>query len=65
MCGRFTHRLSWAEVHGLYRLTLDPFTGRNDMPPRFNIAPTSVMPVGVEHRDGRTVEPMTWGFWPA
>jgi hypothetical protein len=37
MCGRFVLRVPWSEVHRLYSLTLDPFIGRNDMPPRFNI----------------------------
>lgn len=45
MCGRFTHRLSWAEIHRLYRLTLDPFIGRNDRPARFNICPTQNVPL--------------------
>lgn len=28
VCGRFTQMMSWAEVHRLYSLTLDPFIGR-------------------------------------
>ncbi|GAB4072286.1 SOS response-associated peptidase [Ancylobacter sonchi] len=43
MCGRFTRYLTWAEIHALYRLTLDWEKGRNDAP-RYNIAPTQDVP---------------------
>ena len=33
--------------------------------PRFNVAPTSVMPIVVEGRDGRSLTALTWGFRPA
>lgn len=39
MCGRFTHRLPWSEIHRLYRLTLDADRAPNTQP-RYNIAPT-------------------------
>ena len=43
MCGRFTRYLTWAEIHGLYRLTLDWEKQRNDEP-QYNIAPTEEVP---------------------
>jgi putative SOS response-associated peptidase YedK len=65
MCGRFTHRLSWAEIHGLYRLTLDPFVGRNDMPARFNICPTQSVPIVHNDKDGNEIaEEARWWLVP-
>ncbi len=43
MCGRYTYKLTWAEIVNLYRLTLpdeDP-----GLKPSFNVAPTQVMPI--------------------
>jgi hypothetical protein len=28
MCGRFTHRYAWADIHGLYRLTSPAWCSR-------------------------------------
>jgi putative SOS response-associated peptidase YedK len=41
MCGRFTYKLTWAEIVKLYRLTLDQ-PARNTQP-RYNLCPT-IMP---------------------
>ena len=38
MCGRFTDRLTWQQIHDLYRLT-DPRQGQLDLKPRYNVAP--------------------------
>lgn len=51
MCGRFTRYLSWREIHGLYRLTQEWETGRNDEP-RYNIAPTQTVPFVVAGENG-------------
>ena len=60
MCGRFTRYLSWAEIQSLYRLTAPADIGRNDIQPRYNIAPTETVPFvtwgedgGHKLRDGR------------
>ena len=49
MCGRFTARLTWEQIHGLYDIKpakrRDPKQGELDLKPRFNVAPTDVMPV--------------------
>jgi len=52
MCGRFTHRLTRQQVHDLYRLT-DPRQGALDLKPRYNVAPTDVMPVCRLNRSGQ------------
>ena len=44
MCGRYTHKLNWAEIVKLYQLTLP-----DQEPPGFkasyNVAPTDLMPI--------------------
>jgi putative SOS response-associated peptidase YedK len=55
MCGRFTLIMSWAEIHGLYSLASDPFIGRHDMPPRYNIAPTQTVSTFHNDRDGNEI----------
>jgi putative SOS response-associated peptidase YedK len=61
MCGRFSHRLSWAEIHALYNLTL----GRpSNLEPRFNVCPTDTIHTVVERDGGRELLPMRWGLVP-
>jgi hypothetical protein len=38
MCGRFTARMTWAEIVELYKLTLN--RPSHNLPPRYNICPT-------------------------
>jgi putative SOS response-associated peptidase YedK len=65
MCGRFVLRVPWSEVHRLYSLTLDPFVTRNDMPPRFNIAPTQNVPIIHNDRNGNEIaEEASWWLVP-
>lgn len=60
MCGRFTNKHSWRELHDLYRLT-DTWP---NFPPRYNIAPTDSVPV-VRRRDGqRELVMLRWGLIP-
>lgn len=62
MCGRFTNRYSWRELHDLYRLT----DARPNFPPRYNIAPTQSVPV-IRRRDDGQLElvMLRWGLIPA
>lgn len=61
MCGRFTHRRTWAEVVAYYRI-LD--TGRN-LQPRYNIAPTQdVLAVRLNAAGAREAVDLRWGLIP-
>ena len=44
MCGRYTYKLTWAEIVNLYRLTL-PDEAPPGLKPSYNVAPTNVMPI--------------------
>ena len=61
MCGRYSHRLSWQEIHALYSLTL----GRpSNLEPRYNVCPTQMVPAVVEREGGRELVEMRWGLVP-
>jgi putative SOS response-associated peptidase YedK len=63
MCGRFSNRFSWKELHDLYRAFLD--SDKSDWTPKFNIAPTTQIPV-LRHIDGkRRIDLMRWGLIPS
>jgi putative SOS response-associated peptidase YedK len=60
MCGRFTNRYTWAELHALYSPT-DQDMVKSNFPPRYNIAPTKLSLV-VRGTDGtRELVEMRWG----
>lgn len=64
MCGRYTHRLTWEEVHDLLRLT-SPARAPDDWKTSFNVAPTDVMPVVRLDREGRReLAMLRWGLIP-
>jgi putative SOS response-associated peptidase YedK len=62
MCGRFTYKLTWAEIVKLYRLTLD-LPARNTQP-RYNICPTTTIDTIVLSEGKRALIPMRWGLIP-
>lgn len=63
MCGRFSNRFTWKELHELYRAFLD--STESDWTPKFNIAPTTQIPV-LRLVDGqRRFDLMRWGLVPA
>lgn len=59
MCGRYTHRLTWRQIHDLYRLTLDY---RPNIEARYNIAPTQLAPIVRNDDGGRMLRMMRWGW---
>jgi putative SOS response-associated peptidase YedK len=75
MCGRFTHRYTWAELHRLLRLVSPPI----EPLPRYNVAPTQLAPVvravmgvsgepgaaGTGAGGGRTLGMLRWGLIPS
>jgi putative SOS response-associated peptidase YedK len=44
MCGRYTHKLTWAEIVKLYQLTL-PDQEPVGFKASYNVAPTDIMPI--------------------
>ena len=61
MCGRFTNRYTWRELHALYSLT-DQDMGVSNFPPRFNIAPTQSVPVVRIENGARRLATLRWGL---
>jgi putative SOS response-associated peptidase YedK len=60
MCGRFTHRYTWREIHRLYSLT----SPASNVQPSYNVCPTDTVNV-VTRTDGKNIlEPMRWGLVP-
>jgi len=66
MCGRFTHRLTWQQIHDLYNITVPgPQQGQLELKPRYNVASTQVMPVCRLNADGqREIAMPRWGLIP-
>ena len=63
MCGRFTQKLTWSELHRLYRLLLD--APPDNMRPRWNGAPTqdfAVCRLGGDR--ARRIARLRWGLIP-
>ena len=60
MCGRFTNKMTWQEIHDLYDITNEDF--RPNLRPNYNIAPTHVVPVVRLATDGHKLAQMRWGF---
>ncbi len=60
MCGRFTNKMTWQEIHDLYDITNADF--RPNLRPNYNIAPTHIVPVVRRGADGRDLALMRWGF---
>jgi putative SOS response-associated peptidase YedK len=61
MCGRFTQRYTWRELHELYDLIGTP----RNLQPRHNICPTSTIDVVVSRDGERKLVPMHWGLVPS
>ena len=61
MCGRFTQRLSWAELHELMDLIGPP----RNLRPRYNVAPSQDVAVVRAADGGRSLSILRWGLIPA
>ena len=61
MCGRFTQRLSWRELHALLGL-IGP---AQNLRPRYNVAPAQTIAAVRASREGRTLAMLRWGLIPA
>jgi putative SOS response-associated peptidase YedK len=63
MCGRYTYKLTWAEIVNLYRLTL-PEEPPERLKPSYNVCPTDVMPIIRPAGNGRELVMAGWGLVP-
>jgi putative SOS response-associated peptidase YedK len=61
MCGRFTHRYTWADIHRLYRL----ISPASNVQPSYNVCPTDTVNVVTSLQDTRILQPMRWGLIPS
>jgi putative SOS response-associated peptidase YedK len=62
MCGRFTVKMTWAEIVALYKLTLD--RPPHNLPPNYNVCPTDPIDVVTQQDGKRDFIRMRWGFVP-
>ena len=60
MCGRYTQTAAFDELALRFGITVED-TGPEDLPPRYNVAPTQLV-AAVRLDDGRrALKPMRWG----
>lgn len=62
MCGRFTAKMTWAEIIALYRLTMK--APPHNLRPIYNVCPTDPVDVVVADDDKRSLVQMRWGLIP-
>jgi len=62
MCGRFTAKMTWAEIVALYRLTMD--APPHNLRPIYNVCPTDPVDVVVAEEGKRQLVQMRWGLIP-
>ena len=62
MCGRYTNKLTWAEIVALYRLNLPAHP--HNLQPKFNGCPADPIDVVTEKNGKRAYERMRWGLVP-
>lgn len=62
MCGRFTAKMTWAEIVALYRLTMN--APPHNLRPIYNVCPTDPVDVVVAEEGKRQLVQMRWGLVP-
>jgi putative SOS response-associated peptidase YedK len=62
MCGRFTTKMTWAELVAVYRLTMD--APPHNMRPVYDVCPTDPVDVVVANDSTRELIQMRWGLIP-
>ena len=67
MCGRFTAKLTWQQLHDLYEIAVpEPRQDDLDLKPRYNIAPSQTVPVLRLNPAGRReLALLRWGLIPS
>src|SRR5713101_5023054 len=64
MCGRYTKTAAFDELALRFGITVEE-TGLEDLPPRYNVAPSQSVPIVVAHNGSRRIVVAKWGFHPA
>jgi len=66
MCGRFTAKLTWQQLHDLYEIAVpESAPPELDLMPRYNIAPTQTVPiVRLNSARRRELALLRWGLIP-
>src|SRR5260370_35327724 len=64
MCGRCTRAAAFDELALGFGITVEE-TGLEDLPPRYNVAPSQSVPIVVAHNGSRRIVVAKWGFHPA
>jgi putative SOS response-associated peptidase YedK len=62
MCGRFTVKMTWAEIVALYKLTFD--RPPHNLPPNYNVCPTDPIDVVTQQDGKRDFVRLRWGLAP-
>ena len=64
MCGRFTQKMTWREIHTLYRMP--KHTTLLNLQPRYNGCPTQKFAAcRLDERSNHTIAKLRWGLVPA
>ena len=63
MCGRYTQIAAFDELALRFGITVEN-TGLEDLTPRYNVAPSQLVPIVVAHNGGRQLVMAKWGFHP-
>ncbi len=64
MCGRYTQTAAFDELALRFGITVED-TGPEDLPPRYNVAPSQPVPIVVARHGARRLVMAKWGFRPA
>jgi putative SOS response-associated peptidase YedK len=63
MCGRYTQTAAFDELALRFGITVED-TDLEDQGPRYNVAPSQLVPIVVAHNGGRQLVMAKWGFHP-
>ena len=64
MCGRYTQTSAFDELALRFGITVED-TDLEDLAPRYNVAPSQLVPIVVAHNGGLRLVMAKWGFHPA
>ena len=64
MCGRFITTGTWEEYRRYMNILPPEVSSRNGPEPNYNVAPTSLLDIVVNGKDGIAIETVTWGLVP-